>query len=88
MIRSWVLGNEAHENRNGVLLFIFVCEKKYGGLIFYRKEAIRCANYIISVLKASVGALDDTRIKTDRLRLKVEKDWVLMITIEIIILIL
>ena len=21
MIRSWVLGNEAHENRNGVLLF-------------------------------------------------------------------
>ena len=22
MIRSWVLGNEAHENRNGVLLFI------------------------------------------------------------------
>ena len=28
MIRSWVLGNEAHENRNGVLLFyICVCEK-------------------------------------------------------------
>ena len=27
MIRSWVLGNEAHENRNGVLLFfLFVCE--------------------------------------------------------------
>ena len=22
LIRSWVLGNEAHENRNGVLLFI------------------------------------------------------------------
>lgn len=25
MIRSWVLGNEAHENRNGVLLFILLC---------------------------------------------------------------
>nr|DAG55665.1 MAG TPA: hypothetical protein [Caudoviricetes sp.] len=24
MIRSWVLGNEAHENRNGVLLF-YIC---------------------------------------------------------------
>ena len=40
MIRSWVLGNEAHENRNGVLLFyIIVCEN-YGGFIFYRKEVI------------------------------------------------
>lgn len=27
LIRSWVLGNEAHENRNGVLLFIFVCSR-------------------------------------------------------------
>ena len=27
MIRSWVLGNEAHENRNGVLLFIFVLKR-------------------------------------------------------------
>lgn len=27
MIRSWALGNEAHENRNGVLLFIFVCRE-------------------------------------------------------------
>nr|DAD57988.1 MAG TPA: hypothetical protein [Caudoviricetes sp.] len=24
LIRSWVLGNEAHENRNGVLLFLRV----------------------------------------------------------------
>lgn len=30
MIRSWVLGNEAHENRNGVLLFILLCvSEKY-----------------------------------------------------------
>lgn len=34
-------------------------------------------NYIILVLKASVGVLDDTRIRMGRLRLKVEKDWVL-----------
>ena len=25
LIRSWVLGNEAHENRNGVLLFMLLC---------------------------------------------------------------
>ena len=25
MIRSWVLGNESHENRNGVLLFLYYC---------------------------------------------------------------
>ena len=28
LIRSWVLGNEAHEKRNGVLLFILLCVKK------------------------------------------------------------
>lgn len=29
LIRSWVLGNEAHENRNGVLLFILLCREHY-----------------------------------------------------------
>ena len=34
MIRSWVLGNEAHENRNGVLLFKLLCVKIIVGLYF------------------------------------------------------
>ena len=37
---SWVLGNEAYENRNGVLLFYIMCVKFYGGFIFHRKEVI------------------------------------------------
>ena len=28
LICSWVLGNEAHENRNGDLLFILLCREK------------------------------------------------------------
>lgn len=28
LVRSWVLGNEAHENRNGVLLFILLCVRE------------------------------------------------------------
>ena len=38
LIRSWVLGNEAHENRNGVLLFFIMCVKKLWHVYIYRKE--------------------------------------------------
>ena len=38
MIRSWVLGDEAHENRNGVLLFIFVCRENRTS--FYERTVI------------------------------------------------
>lgn len=41
LIRSWVLGNEAHENRNGVLLFFFiVCEKFMVDLYFTERRDI------------------------------------------------
>lgn len=37
MIRSWVLGNEAHENRNGVLLFYLLCvSEKYK--VYYERS--------------------------------------------------
>ena len=32
--------------------FVFVCVKNYGGLVFYRKEAIGWMNFIIMVSKA------------------------------------
>jgi len=41
LIRSWVLGNEAHENRNGVLLFyIIVCENFMVDLYFTERRNI------------------------------------------------
>lgn len=44
MIRSWVLGNEAHENRNGVLLFILLCVKKYGGFYILQEGSDNIMN--------------------------------------------
>lgn len=54
LIRSWVLGNEAHENRNGVLLFFCVLARFttpfmkgwwYLCLIFLRKKPEKRTQY-------------------------------------------
>lgn len=45
MIRSWVLGNEAHENRNGVLLFLYMCVKNLWWIYILQKGSdinMRC----------------------------------------------
>ena len=45
MIRSWVLGNEAHENRNGVLLF-YICVLKRVKYISFNERKVTFMKHV------------------------------------------
>ena len=45
MIRSWVLGNEAHENRNGVLFF-YICVLKRVKYISFNERKVTFMKHV------------------------------------------
>ena len=53
MIRSWVLGNEAHENRNGVLLFYICVLKRVKYISFNERKVI----YMVLRIKIIIAEL-------------------------------
>ena len=45
LIRSWVLGNESHENRNGVLLF-YICVWKRENFISFNERKVTFMKHV------------------------------------------
>jgi len=65
LIRSWVLGNEAHENRNGVLLFMCVSEN-YNS--FYERMVIFMFNFFKKKAREEDPILKEINRQTEELK--------------------
>ena len=67
MIRSWVLGNEAHENRNGVLLFfLLLCVSEIYNS-FYERMVIFMLDLDLFDALETISLMDDYEFEKTRL---------------------